>query len=154
MALLLVRHAKAGNRHDWDGPDADRPLSKPGLRQAEALVDLLAPYAMGRVLASPFVRCVQSVAPLAARRGLEVEHRDELAEGRGAGPTLALLDELAGTAAVLCSHGDVIPAVLDALVGRDGLVLPPDYPCAKGSVWVLEEEAGCIRQARYLSPPG
>jgi 8-oxo-dGTP diphosphatase len=153
MTLLLVRHAKAGNRRDWAGPDADRPLSAKGRRQADGLVDLLALHPVERVLASPAVRCVESVAPLAAHRGLEIERHDELAEGRGAGPTLALFDELVGVAAVLCSHGDVIPAVLDALVLRDGLTLPVDYPCAKGSAWALEEDGGRIVGARYLPPP-
>ena len=61
MALLLVRHAKAGNRFDWDGEDVDRPLSTAGRRQAAGLVDELAPYSVKRVLSSPFRRCVETV---------------------------------------------------------------------------------------------
>ena len=61
MAVLLVRHAKAGSRKDWSGDDRLRPLSKAGHRQAEALVPLLVGYPITRVLSSPFVRCVQTV---------------------------------------------------------------------------------------------
>ena len=37
LMLYLVRHAKAGSRHDFHGNDRLRPLSKAGHRQAEAL---------------------------------------------------------------------------------------------------------------------
>ena len=37
MKLFIVRHVKAGDRSRWDGPDHDRPISKTGRRQADAL---------------------------------------------------------------------------------------------------------------------
>jgi phosphohistidine phosphatase SixA len=43
VRLLLVRHAKAGDRHRAAGPDALRPLSAPGRAQATALVTSLWP---------------------------------------------------------------------------------------------------------------
>ena len=142
--ILLVRHAKAGDREKWDAPDDLRPLTAKGEAQAQALVDLLAGYEIDRVLSSPYLRCTQTVAPLAAARGLAVEPCDDLAEGEGeAGVALAhgLLGEPRYT--VLCSHGDVVEEVLDALgVRRD------DYT-RKGATWVLEA-AG----ARHLAAPG
>ena len=141
--ILLVRHAKAGDREKWDAPDDLRPLTPKGEAQAQALVDQLAGYEIDRVLSSPYLRCTQTVAPLAAARGLAVEPCDDLAEGEGrAGVALAhgLLSEPRYT--VLCSHGDVVEEVLDALgVGRD------DYT-RKGATWVLEA-AG----ARHLAAP-
>ncbi|HEX7277037.1 MAG TPA: phosphoglycerate mutase family protein [Acidimicrobiales bacterium] len=141
--ILLVRHAKAGDREKWDAPDDLRPLTAKGEAQAQALVDLLAGYQIDRVLSSPYLRCTQTVAPLAAARGLAVEPCDDLAEGEGqAGVALAhgLLSEPGYT--VLCSHGDVVEEVLDALgVRRD------DYT-RKGGTWVLEA-AG----ARHLAAP-
>ena len=91
----------------------------------------------------PYLRCTQTVAPLAAARGLAVEPSDDLAEGAGqAGVALAtrLVHEPAFT--VLCSHGDVVEEVLDALgVQRDSYT-------RKGATWVIEE-AG----ARHLPAP-
>ena len=143
MSVLLVRHAKAGDRDRWEAPDDLRPLTAKGEAQAEALVDLLAGYDIDRVLSSPYLRCTQTVAPLAAARGLAVEPCDDLAEGEGAaGVALArqLLAEPACT--VLCSHGDVAEEVLDALgVRRDSFM-------RKGATWVLEE-AG----ARHIEAP-
>src|SRR5439155_1800023 len=78
--LALVRHADAGSRHDWDGDDAERPLTRRGRRQASRLVELLAPYPVSRIVSSRAARCVQTVEPLAAARRLSIEAVDELFE--------------------------------------------------------------------------
>ena len=143
MAVLLVRHAKAGNRDSWEPPDDLRPLSTKGEAQAAALVALLADFEVDRVLSSPYLRCSQTVAPLATARGLAVEPCDALAEGEGrAGVALvrSLLDAAGHT--VLCTHGDVAEEVLDALgVTRE-------EGTRKGASWILGAGA-----ARLLPPP-
>jgi 8-oxo-dGTP pyrophosphatase MutT (NUDIX family)/phosphohistidine phosphatase SixA len=106
--LLFVRHASAGDREQWVGDDRLRPLDEKGRRQAAELVTTLEPYAVERVLSSPFVRCIQSVEPLAAARGLEVETTEVLADGAGADCVRRLLGELAGSPVVLCGHGGEI----------------------------------------------
>lgn len=160
MPLYLVRHAKAGDRREWKGPgpDHERPLSKKGWRQAEGLAEILAPllvHAEARIVASPYRRCVQTVEPLAARLALAVESEPVLGEGADSIATLRLMRALG--CAVLCSHGDVIPAVLDRVAYEDGLELPPGYPVAKGSTWILETDdtgaGGRFTSARYLPPP-
>lgn len=150
--LYLVRHAKAGSRRDWEGPDHGRPLSKTGRRQAEGLVDLLVDRSVSSILSSPYVRCVETVQPLAEKLALPVDHAPALAEGASPIDAVGLLRGLAGSTAVLCSHGDVIPAILDALVESDDLPLPPDYPYQKGSTWVLEHHDGRWARAHYLPP--
>ncbi|HLX31569.1 MAG TPA: phosphoglycerate mutase family protein [Gaiellaceae bacterium] len=107
---VLVRHASAGDRSTWDGDDRLRPLDKRGRKQAESLVELLLPLGVSRVVSSPYVRCVETVEPLAAALGVEVELDDRLAEGAGRA-AIELLEE-DGVAA--CTHGDVV----DALLGR------------------------------------
>ena len=79
--LLVLRHTSAGNSEDWPGDDARRPLDERGRRQAEELVGQLGPYAIERIVSSPFDRCVESVEPIARARGLELETSDDLAEG-------------------------------------------------------------------------
>lgn len=152
--MLLVRHAKAGERGRWDGPDRLRPLTEKGWEQARQLSDQLAGYGATRVVSSPYVRCVQTVEPLAERLGLSVEESDALAEGATTGQLDELLGSLRSETAVLSTHGDVIPTLLDHLVERDGLYLPSDYPCAKGSTWVLHGDGdGCVTRAEYLPAP-
>ena len=150
--LLVVRHTHAGEREDWDGDDRLRPVSERGRRQAAELVDRLAAYPMDRILSSPYVRCVQSVEPLAEARGLKVEEVDALAEATPREVVRDLVHELAGTDTVLCSHGDVI----GALVGELRLlgVALPDHPrWAKGSTWVLRTQRSRVVAADYLPAP-
>lgn len=153
MAVLLVRHAKAGDRDRWEEPDEVRPLTAKGHAQAAALVTRFDRFAVERILSSPYLRCTQTVAPLAAARGLAVELSDHLAEGRGVAAValvrglLALHDDI-----LLCTHGDIVYDVLH------GLGLPTGVPMQKGSAWVLEAgpagpgERAPVK-ARYREPP-
>src|SRR5205807_1199357 len=97
------------------------------------------------------VRCVQTVQPLADRCGIKVEETEALAEGANPPEVVRLAREAAGEdgAVVLCTHGDVIPTLLDTLALTDGLKLPEDYPCAKGSTW-RHARVAC----RSPMPPG
>ena len=109
MSVLLLRHARAGERAAWTGDDTLRPLDDRGLRQALALRDL-AQRAIGRIVSSPYRRCIETVEPLAEALGIPIELDDRLAEGASPQLALALLAELDGGLA--CTHGDVIEAVL------------------------------------------
>jgi phosphohistidine phosphatase SixA len=105
VTIVLLRHAWAGHREGWDGDDTRRPLDARGHDQALALVDRLASHPVDRILSSPYTRCVQTVEPLAAARGVPVEPSEELGEERQERDGLALLHSLAGTNAVVCTHG-------------------------------------------------
>lgn len=113
---VLVRHGSAGGRERWTGDDRLRPLDERGLKQARGLVSPLVELGVDRVCSSPYLRCVQTVEPLARELGVELEERDELAEGAPVEAVRALLDELSGTPA-LCTHGDVVEAVLGSGLG-------------------------------------
>jgi 8-oxo-dGTP diphosphatase len=153
MPILLVRHADAGERSRWDGDDRERPLSRRGRAQARRLVGLLDPYEPKRLLSSPYVRCMETLAPLATATGVVVEEHPDLTEGTG-NAAVSLVRSLAGETAVLCSHGDIVPEVLESLVAADGMKLLSERRWAKGSTWVLEENDGRFVEARYLDAPG
>ncbi|OMQ14938.1 NUDIX hydrolase, partial [Modestobacter sp. VKM Ac-2676] len=70
--LLLIRHASAGERGDWDGPDDERPLDRRGRGQADALAAVLPAFGPARVLTAPPLRCRETVTPL---EDLGVRHR-------------------------------------------------------------------------------
>jgi 8-oxo-(d)GTP phosphatase len=140
MGLLLVRHAAAGQRKQWEGDDRLRPLDERGREQAARIADVLSGFAVERIYSSPYVRCRETVAPLAGRLGLRIEDRDELAEGAGRPAAVALVKEVDPTPAVLCTHGDVVLALL----GDES---------EKGSTWVLEVVDGRVMRREYLPPP-
>lgn len=150
--LYLVRHADAGHRSGGLELDRDRHLSPRGERQAAGLADQLGAEPITRLLSSPYVRCRQTLQPLGHRLGVEVQVEDHLAEATRVDDVLRLTDGLAGTNAVLCSHGDVIPDLLDALV-RGGTRLKDDLRWQKASTWVLTWEGDRITKGRYLKPP-
>jgi broad specificity phosphatase PhoE len=154
MKLLLVRHGRAGHRSEWDGDDRARPLSRRGRKQAEGVVTQLSGYRIDRVLSSPYVRCVQTVEPLAAAAGLEVEESDEFAEGNGYKGIEVVRGLAEGDANVVaCSHGDVIPDIVEHLVRTDHMSLPDLQGWAKGSTWVLTAKDGRFDSAIYLPAP-
>jgi broad specificity phosphatase PhoE len=154
VPILLIRHANAGARSEWAGDDRLRPLSRKGARQAAALVKKLTPLQPDRILSSPYVRCVQTVEPLAERLAVKVETTEELAEG-SVGEAIALVRANAGTGSVaLCTHGDIVPEVLVALADEDHLDLGPSPRQPKGSVWILEAKKGRFVKATYLPPAG
>ena len=142
MPIILVRHASAGSRRSWRGDDRLRLLDDKGRAQAEGLVEALEIYRVTRVVTSPYSRCLETVAPLARRLGLPIEERAELAEGAGAAVALALLEEVAAETAVLCTHGDV----MSALIG-------PERESKKGSTWILEPAGSGFTPTAYLPPP-
>ena len=154
MKIQLLRHAKAERRLGWDAPDPLRPLAPRGLRQAQRIAEQLAAEGVERILSSPSLRCIQTVEPLAEATGLPIESDERLAEGELAAKTCELLAELGDAPAVLCSHGDVLPAVV-AELEEQGVALDPggSFRCEKGSIWQIEGEGGRARRAWYRPPP-
>jgi hypothetical protein len=109
------------------------------------------------VVTSPTVRCLATVLGVARWSGTDVAVDRRLLPG--AGPLAADVARplLSGEATVLCTHGEVIPALLREL-GVD-LDLEPGVevdltdqavgiPCEKGSVW----EIGPGLRGRYHTP--
>ncbi len=152
MTVYLVRHAKAGSRKAWTGDDELRPLSKAGKAQARALAKRLAGEGITRVFSSPYVRCRQSVEPLAERIGVPVEPSDALREGASLADSLRLVEKVAGENAVLCTHGDVLGNLLLHFADL-GIDLETDR-IEKGSVWALEFADDEVRSATYIPPAG
>ena len=153
MTLYLVRHGDAGSRSAWDGNDRDRPLNGRGRTQADGLRDRYRKRPIERVLSSPSVRCQQTVAPLAHAHGLDVTVCAPLDEGSPTDEVLALLKSLARTDAVLCSHGDVIPAVARALLDA-GVALDRDVvSVSKAGTFELTVDGDEITAMTYVEPP-
>jgi phosphohistidine phosphatase SixA len=152
MSIFVVRHAHAGNRAAWHAEDRLRPLTEKGLRQAVGIAERLMPYHPRRLLASPHVRCVQTLEPLAAALGVAIEETADLAEGnakRAVDLLRALIDEPSDSVA-LSTHGDIVAAILATLANEYGIDLGPAPLCEKGSIWHIRLEAGRPTGAAYI----
>jgi 8-oxo-dGTP diphosphatase len=151
-AIYVLRHAKAGTRARWEGPDELRPLTRRGRKQAQRLVELFEGLDLQRILTSPFVRCVQSVEPLAWARGIPIEPTSALGEGVPVASVVALLEMLDTRPTLLCGHAREIDIAIKHAESR-GASIDGHRGIAKGSVWVLEREERRLVSARYLPPP-
>jgi 8-oxo-dGTP diphosphatase len=139
--VIVIRHARAGKRSDWSGPDRQRPLESRGRAQARALVEPMSRFAPTRIVSADPVRCVQTVQPLGRRLGLRVEVDESFSDRKSAldldASRAALADIVRGDEVVaICSQGDTI----SALVGQSA---------AKGSAWVLGTRAGEVVSIDY-----
>ena len=135
--MLLVRHASAGDRGEWEDDDRARPLDEKGKLQADRLVGLLEPYPVDRILSSPAVRCVATVEPLARARGLAIEVGEELAEEQQSSAGAELVRSLHGTDALVCGHG-----------GLEDATLAEAPRWKKGAVLVLDEDLRVVETLR------
>ena len=145
--VFLVRHAKAADRYDWTGGDRDRPLIDRGRKQADRLAGALRREQPVLVAASPWLRCRQTAAPLAAALGLGVELDDRL--GYDAPDVDAWVRAAArehpGQAVVGVSHGDLIPLYLL----QTGLL--SGFPAFRtGSLFRLEVSRGRVGEVELI----
>jgi len=153
--IILVRHADAGDRTVYERPDYLRPLTDKGEQQALEIAEILGTYDPKRIVSSRATRCLSTVAPLAERLLLEVEEIDELFEGSDPRESWSeLLDIVAegnGTL-VACSHGDVIPGIIELL--SDGSAPHSKYPkIKKGSMVVLSLAEPSTPEMLFIPAP-
>lgn len=148
MDLYFIRHAHAGDRLA-EHHDRYRHLSDRGHARAKEIANFLADANITRVISSPATRCVQTVEPLAKSLGLEVEEHDGLWEDSLRDDALAVLNKVGSEGVAICTHGNIIPEVLELLADNGTKI--KGRGCEKGSIWVLTWEKKRFKKARYLA---
>jgi 8-oxo-dGTP diphosphatase len=148
-SIYLVRHAEAGDRTDR-ADDHLRPLSGAGRYQARSLAAAFESVDVVDILSSPYLRCVETLEPLAGRRDRTVERTHVLAEGAPIDAVLRLLEQ-APARSVLCTHGDIMTGLLEHVAVSDTVGCTD--PLAKGVVWVLQRSGNCVSVVRVLAAP-
>lgn len=122
--FVVLRHANAVAREDWQGFDVERPLAETGAAQAERLVPILAAYDPTHVVASDTRRAIDTLLPYARSRGLEIEPDHAFGPNVDSGHVheeiTRLLNSVEST--VVCTHRETLPAVFEAL-GMDATPL-------------------------------
>ena len=145
--LLVVRHASAVEREDWDGPDPARPLDRPGRQQARALVPVLQAYGVSVLMSSTSVRCTETFRPYAEEHGIKLIEATALSEEAFDEAHVAEdIDRLlsAKTPAALCGHRPGLPFILEHLGVEE-------EPLDKGELVVCHHRKGrVVATERYL----
>ncbi|WP_433297124.1 NUDIX hydrolase [Actinoplanes sp. CA-030573] len=140
--VALVRHAHAGERKEWKGNDALRPIDERGREQAARIGDVLALLRPERLIAATPLRCKQTLEPLAEAVGRPIVQDSAFAEPADADDAPAkaklaaqrMLDLRDGGLAVVCSQGKIMPTLLATLRDEED---PEPYKTPKGDGWLL-----------------
>ncbi len=165
--FILVRHAHAGDKQQWKSADHYRPLSERGRQQAEGLAHNLSGLDTPRLISSPYLRCQQTLRPLAGRSRQPIETSQLLAPNARPGELHEFLTDPDLEGAVLCTHGETLSALIRRWRQKDGVTFSIEAPRSdrshadrslagrnateKGAAWIIvDDDTG--RSAHYLSP--
>jgi len=123
--VIAQRHARSTPRESWKKSDSARPLTSRGAKQADLVSRALRAFGPGRIVSSPAERCIATVAPLAKLTGLKISKsklisQEAWEEGEADARTVVGRTVRSRTGTVLCSHGPVLPDILNELALATG----------------------------------
>jgi broad specificity phosphatase PhoE len=172
LTLDIFIHMDAVVRNDWTGPGDERPLTDLGRSQSGRIAAQLSSSPVHAIYSSPAKRCTESLEALSAKSGLPVTvlpgfrdtlgykapsgwenpdrpGGDPLGGALSAGSAFAAFGQIKdqlpeGGRAVLCSYGDIVPALLAFLAGANGDEMPAKTS-KKGAIYTVELEDGRAR---------
>lgn len=150
--LYLLRHAHAGDAAKWTGPDAERPLSPKGRRQAERLGMFLSErgFAPDAIVTSPKIRARQTADLVADALGIAVTVDDRLGGPLDVDDVNDIVERAGGTSVVLVGHDPSFSDLCAALSGTEYLPLKKGALARIDVSLPLTENAGVLR---WLLPP-
>jgi len=161
VPLILLRHARAVPKPDWNREDALRPLDEGGRAAAKALAPVLACFAPAipapRVISSAAVRCMETVRPYAELTGAKVQPESFLeSSGTDAADCATLVADAvaAGEPTVFCAHRENLPLLLAAALAALGVQdVPPSVrdPLPTAGFWLLHVARGELAAADAYS---
>jgi 8-oxo-dGTP diphosphatase len=154
--VLVVRHGSAGSRSEWSGDDRLRPLDETGRRQADELVRTLSPFLVRKIVSADFVRCIETVEPLASFLGLDISEEPMLSERGFPGHEEEVVELVRGLAVegesvALCTQRKVVPDLIERLSVTDGFD-PPHVHAKKGGAWALRFDKRRLCDGEYFPP--
>jgi 8-oxo-dGTP diphosphatase len=155
--LVLLRHAKALKRDEWDGEDSDRPLDNLGQLQAKRLLPQFYPYSISEIHSSDAYRCMQTVEDLTRALELNTIIGLDLSEDMYSKDKEAALDYVStlmqqGNRAVICSHNPILPKVLKKLVGKK-YFKELDSKLEPAEAWVIHHRDGEVVSVDWVEAP-
>jgi len=156
-ALIMLRHAKALERDEWQGGDEDRPLQLVGQLQAKRMLSLYQVFGLDEIHTSDAVRCLDTVAQMAKALQLTPVITSAVSEytyKKSKEKSIEYAKELIkkNKQVVLCSHNPVLPRMMEKLTKK----IDFDYPDNKllpGEAWVLFHDRKEVLQIDRVAAP-
>ena len=156
-ALIMLRHAKALERNEWQGGDEDRPLQLVGQLQAKRMLSLYQVFGLDEIHTSDAVRCLDTVAQMAKALQLTPVITNAVSEytyKKSKEKSIEYAKELIkkNRQVILCSHNPVLPRMMEKLTKK----IDFDYPDNKllpGEAWVLFHDRKEVLQIDRVAAP-
>lgn len=155
--FILLRHAKAVTRDEWQGDDDDRPLDSLGQIQANRLLALYQVYNLEQIHTSDAIRCYDTVNPMAKGLGIKLEVTGKLSEStykkdkeKAFDYAKDLIKEDARI--LLCSHNPILPKMLNKLTKKSD-VDADEGKLSPADAWVIHRNGKEIIQIDRLDAP-
>ncbi len=156
-ALIMLRHAKALERTEWQGEDEDRPLQIVGQLQAKRMLSLYQVFGLDEIHTSDAVRCLDTVAQMAKSLQITPTITNAVSEytyKKNKEKAIDYAKELIkkNKQLILCSHNPVLPRMMEKLTKK----IDFDYPDNKllpGEAWVLFHNKKEVLQIDRLEAP-
>jgi len=143
--LIMLRHAKALARTEWQSGDEDRPLDNLGQLQAKRMHAVYQVFGISQIHTSDAVRCYDTVIGLTNTLKIEPVITSKLSEytfEKNKDKSLDYALELAeisrstGETILLCSHNPVLPRMLERVAKKSSVELP-ESKLKPGDAWVV-----------------
>lgn len=155
--IVLLRHAKATKREDWDGDDGDRPLDIKGQRQAKRLLSIYQCFDIEEIHTSDAMRCIETIEPMSKALKISPVYTSDLSEYRFAKNKEAPLDYVwnlmkPDLRVVVCSHNPILPHLVKKLIGKKNFKRI-DAELLPGEAFILHHRDGEVVAVDWIEAP-
>ena len=155
--FILLRHAKAVTRDEWQGEDDDRPLSSLGQNQAMRLLYTYQVFNIDQIHSSDAVRCYDTVKNMAKGLDIKLEISSKLNENtfkkdkeKAFDYARELIKE--DKSILICSHNPILPKMLNQLTKKSEVEADEDK-LSPADGWVIHRSGKEIIQIDRLDAP-
>ena len=155
--FILLRHAKAITRDEWQGEDDDRPLSSSGQNQAMRLLSTYQVFNIDQIHSSDAVRCYDTVKSMAKGLDIKLEVSSKLSENtykKDKEKAFDYVRELIkeDKSILICSHNPILPKMLNKLTKKSEIEADEDK-LSPADGWVIHRSGKEIIQIDRLDSP-
>lgn len=157
VPLVLLRHAKAVTREEWEGDDGDRPLAQIGQQQAKRMLPLYFPFGITEIHTSDAVRCYETIVPIARSLQLDTIYWSQLSEyafEKDKKAAVGVVQEIIESEAhaIVCGHNPVLPSMVAKFIGKKSFK-ELDHGLMPGESWILHHREGEIIAIDWMPAP-
>ena len=155
--FILLRHAKAITRDEWQGDDDDRPLDSQGTFQADRLIPIYSAYKIDEVHTSDALRCFDTVNQFARRLGIKLEVSGKLSESTYKKDKDKAIDYCKEVIKenkniLICSHNPILPKLLTKLTKKAEVETDEDK-LQPAQSWIIHRLGKEIIQVDRMNAP-